>query len=482
MKIELHLMFPLKEDDEFNQLYDFDIGIIEDDKIQFTIFYNKDKSLKEQLQDRNRLEKKINLLNETEKKYPELIIEGQKEKYQQIKDNIDNLYNYVDTLLIEEYIDIDNVIKNNPDVLSKIIIMSECFEITDYYELKELNNKYKDYNNIYVNLEGNDNIITLENAYKTSKKIKEESDFIISLNLSPMENIMIAYDIVRNRIYKKEKENEPIGENIVSLGFANHFSALLTYLGYKNRVVIKSSKDSADARVIASVTDPKYNIDGVYYFDPAFDSKIDDFYKYNYAHFARTRKYFEKKELNYFRDKYFPFYCSNFLEKLDEVFIGKTYDDYYSNKEKYMKYIHSLNYMFDMQNEFEDFLLININKRLEDKNWREKIKNISEKFDKKIPDETLFEIFKNVRKIEYYIDPKNYPYDSFELCFELYLAILNSNWELEQRKGEPIFEELPEICMPIFPVIDDNLEKEIAQVTLTKKLRMILEKQTNIKK
>ena len=262
--------------------------------------------------------------------------------------------------------------------------MSECFEITDYYELKELNNKYKDYNNIYVNLEGNDNIITLENAYKTSKKIKEESDFIISLNLSPMENIMIAYDIVRNRIYKKEKENEPIGENIVSLGFANHFSALLTYLGYKNRVVIKSSKDSADARVIASVTDPKYNIDGVYYFDPAFDSKIDDFYKYNYAHFARTRKYFEKKELNYFRDKYFPFYCSYFLEKLDEVFIGKTYDDYFSNKEKYMKYIHSLNYMFDMQNEFEDFLLININKRLEDKNWREKIKiflkNLIKKF------------------------------------------------------------------------------------------------------
>ena len=48
--------------------------------------------------------------------------------------------------------------------------------------------------------------------------------------------------------------------------------------------------------------------------------------------------------------------------------------------------------------------------------------------------------------------------------------------------GEPIFEELPEICMPIFPVIDDNLEKEIAQVTLTKTLRMILEKQTKIKK
>ena len=52
--------------------------------------------------------------------------------------------------------------------------MSECFGITDYYELKALNNKYKDYNNIYVNLEGNDNIITLENAYKTAKKIKEE--------------------------------------------------------------------------------------------------------------------------------------------------------------------------------------------------------------------------------------------------------------------------------------------------------------------
>ena len=134
--------------------------------------------------------------------------------------------------------------------------------------------------------------------------------------------------------------------------------------------------------------------------------------------------------------------------------------------------------MFGMQNEFEDFILININKRLKDKNWREKIKNISEKFDKKIPGETLFEIFKNVRKIEYYIDPKNYPYDSFKL----YLAILHSNWELEQIKGEPIFEELPEIYMPIFPIIDNNLEIEIEQVKLTKTLRMILEKQTKIKK
>ena len=492
MKIELHLMTPFEDDDEFNQSYDFEIWPFEDfedDKFKLTIFYNKDKSLKEQVQDRRRLEKKINLLNKTEKKEPKLIIEGEKEKYQQIKDYIDNLYNYVDTLLIEEDIDIENIIKNNPDVLSKKIIMSECFEITEYYKLKELKNKYKDYKNIYVKLEGNDNIVTLENAYKTAEKIKEESDFINSLNLSPIESIMIAYDIVRNRKYKKEKEDEPkylsrdlsevlFGENIVSLGFANHFSALLTSLGYINRVVIISSKDSEHARVIASVTDPKYNIDGVYYFDPTLDSKIDDFYINNYAHFARTREYFEKIEQNKYRDNYFPFYCSNFLDKLDEVFTGKNYNDYFSNKEKYMKYINSLNYMFGMQNEFEDFILININKRLKDKNWREKIKNISEKFDKKIPGETLFEIFKNVRKIEYYIDPKNYPYDSFKL----YLAILHSNWELEQIKGEPIFEELPEIYMPIFPIIDNNLEKEIEQVTLTKTLRMILEKQTKIKK
>lgn len=58
MKIELHLMFPLKEDDEYSQSYDFEIGPFEDNELQLTIFYNKDKSLKEQLQDRNRLEKK----------------------------------------------------------------------------------------------------------------------------------------------------------------------------------------------------------------------------------------------------------------------------------------------------------------------------------------------------------------------------------------------------------------------------------------
>ena len=58
MKIELRLMSPFEDDDEFNQSYDFEIGPFEDDKFQLTIFYNKDKSLKEQVQDRNRLEKK----------------------------------------------------------------------------------------------------------------------------------------------------------------------------------------------------------------------------------------------------------------------------------------------------------------------------------------------------------------------------------------------------------------------------------------
>ena len=48
MKIELHLMTPFEDDDEFNQSYDFEIWPFEDfedDKFKLTIFYNKDKSL-----------------------------------------------------------------------------------------------------------------------------------------------------------------------------------------------------------------------------------------------------------------------------------------------------------------------------------------------------------------------------------------------------------------------------------------------------
>ena len=134
-------------------------------------------------------------------------------------------------------------ISENKFIKSKKILLEGKYTISDYEKIKQLLKQYGEYsNNVYVFLEGNSSSIKLKEAYDTIKKIKDLALYIDSHDFSPIEKIMYTYDIVRNRVYKFEDENESVyvsrnltsvlnGDKIVCAGYARIFESLLKYMG-----------------------------------------------------------------------------------------------------------------------------------------------------------------------------------------------------------------------------------------------------------
>lgn len=137
--------------------------------------------------------------------------------------------------------------------------------------------------NIYFNLIGNSELITFDEYKATIDKISTMINEIEKYNFSPMEKIMYVYDIVRNKIYIEVDENEDkmlsrnlssslLGDKIVCVGYAKIFRTLLQKLGItcKELYLHHPDRKGGHARNVIYVKDEKYDIDGVYYFDPTW--------------------------------------------------------------------------------------------------------------------------------------------------------------------------------------------------------------------
>ena len=185
--------------------------------------------------------------------------------------------------------------KNNS--MSDIIIKGESISLGDYYYLlKDINLKKYDRCNIRIIISETFNDMSLQELYNMTCKIKNAADGINKLNLSPMEKIMYAYDIVKKRIYKNNENNLSSSRNIdevldsdyiVCVGYARLFNALISFLGIESKMIL--SDENEHARSLAYVKDKKYNIDGFLVFDPTFDSRkstTDNEYINRYNYFA----------------------------------------------------------------------------------------------------------------------------------------------------------------------------------------------------
>lgn len=413
-----------------------------------SIYVNDQKTIKNQLKNKaafdycikytRRVKNDMNIVNEKAEKEITYI-----EKH---FDNILDSIEYI-KLLFNEY-DIKEFIKENPILLSKKIVLPELLKITDYERVLELIDEYKDISdNIYVSLDGNDNYVSLIDSYKTIVAIKNQADLIKKLNLSPMETIMYVYDQVRNRVYKYESATESsfksrdlseviFGDKIVCVGYANIFCTLLKYLEIDSRLVDLVEKDDSNnqfghMRNIIYVNDPKYDIDGVYYFDPTWDSKKssnDKSFLTSYRYFAKTREYMDKDNKYKFEDVFFPKFSLDMCEKLEKILKEEDIDEL-------IPYIKSLNYMASLVNKER---LIDIAKifpwspmyeKIDINLFFKKFRPIFNKFNNDIPAETMIRLLNNVRKIEYYQNPELYPYSIQDICN----IFMKSHWKFKNE-------------------------------------------------
>ena len=466
------------------------------------IYVNDEDTFEKQLKNRKAFDYCMNALEEFWAIDGEVNYDQEKEK-NYITEHFDNLLDSVEfiKLSFEEY---DNIefINKNPLVLSKKIVLREMLNITDYDKLIELINKYKDIiDKIYVSLSGNANYVSLLDCYKTMKVIKQQADDIKKLRLSPMETIMYVYDQVRNRVYTFEDEDEScfksrdlsevmFGDKIVCEGYANIFHALLHYIGIENFVVFlteKKDSQSGHVRNVIYIKDDKYNIDGVYYFDPTWNSKRKNEtneYLYRYTYFAKTRKFMDDDKHYDFEDSSCPVYSVDLNKTIKKIIEDGKY-------ERLMPYTKSLNYMSRLVthsliiNAMHIFPMSPMYGQFNADEFLKKFEEVFSKFDKEIPAETMLMIFNNVRKVQYYQNPKLYPY-SLE---DMYKTCIMSNWQFADKHLDARVKMLQRVLGEEVKIdtvdnfknygYESGLFKDIEQVRLAKVLRLICDKSKN---
>lgn len=263
------------------------------------------------------------------------------------------------------------------------IVDEQIYNLNDYPTIKE---KYQSNPNIYFHIEGNTHLINITDFEKTYNIINNIVSKIQKLNLSPIEQIMYVYDLVRDRVYKEELITEPpyisrdltsvlLGNRIVCVGFTNIFNQILENLGItskKDHLKSIDPNESNHVRNIVYVYDKKYNIEGNYLFDLTLDCKdnIDDnTYLNSYRYFAKT-----KKEI----DRYYPKYQSITITQISntpidyktllEVLYNVRKIEHYENKEKYPLDIETItiitynSHWLLKENDKEHFLNVTFNK------------------------------------------------------------------------------------------------------------------------
>lgn len=309
---------------------------------------------------------------------------------------------------------------------------------------------------------------------------------------------MYAYDLVRDRIYKEETERESattsrdltsvlLGDKIVCVGYAHIFEKILKELGINvmtYKISNKDPKKNGHRRNVVYINDKKYKIEGIYYFDTTWDSKIkednNDFLN-KYRYFAKTKKEIETLQKKEFNDATFIQFNQNISKEFEKSFDENGITGI--SKQLY-RTINNISNLVDNKNLINPLMMVDprlIKDKIEKEEIIKKLSYYSKLMDNPIDIIKLLKILYNVRKMEYYECPEKYKFD-IETLFEI---ALNSRWSFKNSieslltellrdfgywyNSESIKEQLEN--HKIKPYLELNIER----VKLAKTLRKVKE-------
>ncbi len=278
----------------------------------------------------------------------------------------------------------------------------------------EPNKYYKNYSNI-----SNDTVIKYGNDWdefcdketflKYQKKIIELKSIYRTFTLSPIEKIMIAYDIVKSKTYKLSNDESLNGlphevlfnEYISCRGYCNLLIEILDSEGIKianqslNIFDKKQNKISSHARCTVLLDDDKYNIHGLFVVSPSEDSYKEENKNYFgndlqptdlYSYFLRP---FRDKEL--YHDENYEYRIQDMNKDKDINSNNIDFDGCYENPEYRLNDLiknNDLNELTILQDEVFHGLIDNLSKE-------EILQYVDTNY---ISFNLMLEIIKNVRK------------------------------------------------------------------------------------
>lgn len=491
---KLDLNYSIKQDDVF----DYEISIYIDESDKYGDIINKTDALA------NNIKSSIDFCKTIDKN--DKIAESMIEFYSNISNKELELLNnavYVEINFpidkIISYIKKNPILKNKKIILDGLIIQdNESFELIK----KELGDII---DNIYFSIVGNDNVVNYKDCLNTFKTIDDLVNKINKYNFSPLEKIMYVYDLVRDKVYAEEDKddnytasrdlsNALLGDKIVCVGYAKVFYELLDKLNIKSYLYnLKDKNDiSGHTRNVIYIKDDKYNIDGVYFFDSTWDSKYDkddNNYLNSYIFFAKTKEFFDKyDENNNLLSEKLNCFSWELPKIIKELLDKKEYDLILKD---YLKTINSIATYSNNERIINQDLLMKLifkNDEINSNDIYQKLIEYLYYYDREIPCETLLKVLYNVRKYQYYENPKKFLFSMNNIL----TIILKSKWNFNLNGIERLLYEIALEDNNRKEIINYNrnnlikydrkyeLSKDIERVKLAKTLRRLYEKK-NIK-
>ena len=313
-------------------------------------------------------------------------------------------------------------------------------------------------------------------------------------------NFFVNKETLAKEILQEVDENEDkmisrnltsalLGDKIVCVGYAVIFSTLLNRLGIAcDEVFLRQpGKKVGHARNVIRIKDDKYNVDGIYYFDPTWNSKknkFDNNFMFSYRYFALTKEQMDEIDKGRIVDEDFPYFSNNmaqeFKKQVESVGLKNLPDDF----------VKSINFMALLVNGDSLFSKILLNPYVPDSmkpnkdNIYESLLEIEKYFIKPIPAEILIRVLFNVRKQEYYNNPEKYTFALIDFC----KTVACSHWDYEGTPVEKLMMQLAETSedkmkvnfhQSIRVANENNIPEQIEQVKLTRTLRSIYEQKIN---
>ena len=428
-------------------------------------------------------------------------------------------------------------IQKSPILKTKKYIFKEDVSF-NLEKISKYESLFEDTSKLYFQIPGNFNLISFDEYKTTVQIINGIVDDVKSYNYSPLEMVVHVYDIVRDKVYNKEDEGENpsvsrnlssslIGDKIVCVGFAVIFNTILSKLGFscREQLLFKNGDEpGGHDRSEVYIKDDKYDVEGVYFFDPTWDSKEkenDNSFLESYKCFARTKQVFDRMDNLGLNDINLTYPIENIAEdfaKMTEILPLAEIDgglfDTLDNMSRlvyhnpfYRKGIAAMTNNFTaspeeiariiMKTKVFDSVSDNL-KALATKGMsttKEEIIKKAERLEKlynnPIPVRKLIKLISNVRKKQYYRHAEKYPYTQ-DTIKNIYLK---SGWKLPKDELLSYGDNSPEyrLLSDIFgiesslegvtseSIIEDflsekEIDRDIERVRLTKTLSEISKK------
>lgn len=301
---------------------------------------------------------------------------------------------------------------------------------------------------------------------KTMKDIDSIVKHIKSYDYTPFEQLLHAYDIVRNintRNFLSKKQ-------LASTAFSNIFNEVVKRLGFTKANLYKLDGVPYVVSCIY-VQDEKYNLDGIYYFDVAADvkrSKDDTKSLHRYLGFAKTKEQI---------DHYYKHLCQykNFV--VNPRYLSETVAQENKYDSKRLRALEAMNFFSEVVHDEKKEYFVGKSKVSEEETLEDAIE-FQELLRKPIEADTFLEAFETVRKKEFSEQKQEYAFDKRTMFEILYNSDFIYN-DTEEDKEVLIF--FPWIRPDIVQRINEKIQEYATRTNLQNdpKQVKVYEKKTN---